>query len=144
MHCCQVVPCLLPMRLCPYVSGHALLSACALPPAPVDRAGSACLLQGGICQQLQSEVQLLTAAAGISSTTALWMAEGSTLRPEVASAISGLKGQMQSAQSEVRLRHLSLLSKAWTVSQACRCMKRHSGLHVCDELPFLKGSGGFC
>ena len=60
-------------------------------------------------------MQLLTAAAGISTTTALWMAEGSTLRPELASAISGLKGQMQSAQSEVRLRLLSLRSKAWTL-----------------------------
>ena len=104
------------------LSLHALLSGGALPPAHVARADVACLLQGGTCQQLQSEVQLLTAAAGISSTTALWMAEGSTLRPEVASAISGLKGQMQSAQSEVRLRHLSLLSKAWTVFQVCRCI----------------------
>ena len=105
------------MHFCPDVSGHALLSAPALHSARVARADSACLLQDGTCRQLQSEVQLLTAAAGISSTTALWTAEGSTLRPELAAAISGLKGQMQSAQSEVRPRHLSLLSKAWTPSQ---------------------------
>ena len=125
MHCCQVVPCLLPIHSFPYVSAHMLLSGTDLPPAHAARADIACWLQDGTCRQLQSEVQLLTAAAGISSTTALWMAEGSTLRPELASAISGLKGQMQSAQSEVRLRHLSLLSKAWTLPQACRWLKRH-------------------